>query len=185
MNTARADNTKSCIALIGFRGSGKTAVGRALGELLGGTHVDTDDLVVERALTTIAHLFKTEGEAGFRRRESDAISQIVARTPAVVSVGGGAILDEGNVRKLCRVATMVWLTAPAVILWHRIKADPATGTTRPALSERSGLEEVEQLLAERSPLYERAADLTFDASRKGPMEVARDIAVALGRLPAP
>ena len=180
MNLASSDDTKTCIALIGFRGSGKTAVGQALAALLGGTHVDTDDLVVERALTTIAHIFKTEGEAGFRRRESDAISQIVARTPAVVSVGGGAVLDEDNVRKLRSVAKVVWLTAPGVVLWQRIKADPATGTTRPALSERSGMEEVEQLLAERSPLYERAANLTIDASREKPVEVARKIADALG-----
>jgi len=172
------------IALIGFRGAGKTAVGHELAKRLGGTHVDTDDLIVERSLTTIARIFKTEGEAGFREHERDAVSQVVVRTPTVISVGGGAVLDETNVRRLRAVARMVWLTAPARVLWQRIKSDPSTGTTRPALSARSGEEEVEKLLEERRPFYEQAADLTVDTSGKTPCDLAEEILVALGRPPA-
>ena len=177
------DRQQRAIALIGFRGSGKTSVGRELAELLGGSHVDTDDLIVERALTTIARIFKEEGEAGFRQRECDAIAQIVLRTPTVISVGGGAVCIEENIRKLQSVATIVWLTAPVPVLWERINGDPATGTTRPALTKRPRPDEVERLLGDRSNLYERAAELKINTFRKKPIDIARVVAIPLDRMP--
>jgi shikimate kinase len=179
-----ASDDRPSIALIGFRGAGKTAVGHALAERLGGTHVDTDDLIVERSLMTITQIFKTEGEAGFREHERDAVAQVVVRTPTVISVGGGAVLDEINIRRLRAVARMVWLTAPARVLWQRIKSDPSTGTTRPALSGRSGEEEVEKLLEERGPLYEQAADFTVNTLGKEPSALAEEIVTILNLTPA-
>jgi len=169
------------IALIGYRGAGKTAVGRELAARLGGTHGDTDDLIVERSLMTIAQIFKTEGEAGFRRRERDALAQLVVRTPTILSVGGGAVLDDTNIERLRTVAMIVWLTAAPRVLWQRIRSDPSTGTTRPALSERSGEREVEEILVQRRPLYQRAAALTVDTGGKTPAAVAEEILTALGR----
>lgn len=177
------DTERRAIALIGSRGAGKTAVGRALAELIGGTHVDTDDLIVERALTTILRIFKEEGEAGFRQRECDAIAQIVLRTPDVISVGGGAVCVEDNVKKLRSVAKVVWLTAPVPVLWQRINGDPATGTTRPSLTKSRGRDEVEILLAQRSDLYRCAADVTVDTMGKTPAVIAGEVARALGLHP--
>lgn len=169
-----------CVALIGFRGSGKTTVGRAFAELLGGDCIDTDNLVVKAASRTIADIFAAEGESGFRNREADVIRQIVAAPPSVLTVGGGAVLDEGNVEALRSVATIVWLTAPATVLKRRIEADPATPASRPSLTSVGNVEEIERLLANREPYYRRAADLIVDTTNATPEQIAHEIAVRLG-----
>ncbi len=181
MTTARGKREKPSIALIGLRGSGKSAVGRELATLLGGQCVDIDELVVEAAGRSITAVFDQEGEPGFRRRERNAVAQVVAAAPAVISVGGGALLDENNVRTLKQVATLVWLTAPVEVLRQRVASDRTTADSRPPLTERAGLVELKQLLAERSPIYEHAADLTVDTEHRTPREVARAIAAALKR----
>jgi shikimate kinase len=166
------DNKNRCIALIGFRGCGKTTVGREIAKLIGGTHVDTDEVIAERAGHLIADIFETEGEAGFRRREADVVAQVFASPPDVVSVGGGAVLDEANIATIRAAATVVWLTAPPEVLFERISADPSTDATRPPLTDRPGLDEVKRLLAERNPLYARMADHMVDTSGRAPDEVA-------------
>ncbi len=176
MNSGNAHADKSCIALIGFRGSGKSAVAGELADLLGGEDVDTDKQIAEHAGCSITRIFENEGEPGFRRREAQAVAQVVADPPAVISLGGGAILDARNVAALKTVATIVFLAAPAEELWRRIAEDPATATLRPRLSRLVGLEEVRHLLTDRQPLYAAAADLTIDTSGKSPRQVAREIA---------
>ena len=170
---------RGCVALIGFRGSGKSVVGRALAELLGGCLVDTDDEIVKRAGKSIAEIFADEGEATFRRMERETVMRVMADGPAVVSVGGGAVLDPVNVKALRDAAVVVWLTAPAEVLWGRIASDPQTKASRPALTESSGIEEVERLLTQRTPLYESASDLTVETSGISPVEVAKSIAALL------
>ncbi|UCC31193.1 MAG: shikimate kinase [Phycisphaerales bacterium] len=182
MTVPGPDHEKPSIALIGLRGCGKSAVGRELADLLGGECVDTDELIVERAGKSIAAIFAEEGEAGFRCREREAIKHAVANAPSVIPVGGGAIVDENNVRMLRQVATLVWLTAPPDVLWQRIASDEASKRYRPSLTDRAGPEEVEHLLAERSPLYERAADLIIDTTQSTPRAVAEAIAAQLNRV---
>lgn len=177
----RGDSEKRSIALIGLRGSGKSTVGRELASLLSGQCVDTDRLVVETAGKSIARIFEEEGEAGFRRRERDAIMQAVTTPPAVISVGGGAVLLEQNVRALRQVATIVWLTAPVDVLWKRICTDTTAADSRPPLTEHVGRAELEMLESERSHIYEDAADLNVDTSNRTIQEVAHAIATALGR----
>jgi shikimate kinase/GNAT superfamily N-acetyltransferase len=166
---------KPTIALIGLRGCGKSMVGRQLAELRGGECVDTDEVVVRLAGKSVAAIFADEGEAGFRRRERKVIAQVVAAPPTVVSVGGGAVLDERNVEALRRVATLVWLTAPVEVLWQRVSADRNTATSRPSLTDRPGLKELEHLLAVRSAAYQRAADLVMDTAGRTPSQVAEEV----------
>jgi shikimate kinase len=175
---------KRSIALIGMRGCGKSTVGQHLAKLLGGECADTDEVVAQQAGQSIADIFVNEGEAGFRRRERHAIGHIVANPPAVIAVGGGAVLDDRNVEALRRVATVVWLTAPAGVLWERISSDDATKASRPPLTDRPGLAEVERLLSWRSPVYQRAADVALDTSGDTPEGIARDLATQLGLLGA-
>jgi shikimate kinase len=163
------------IALIGPRGAGKTTVGRELAGLAALSHMDTDELVVQGAGRSIADIFAEEGEAGFRQRESDAIREALAAGPTVISVGGGAVLDSCNVEALRASATVVWLTAPAEVLWRRTASDPATSASRPPLTPLSGRDEVEQLLVARAPLYQAAADFTIDTSDRRPLDIAQEI----------
>ena len=164
------------IALIGYRGCGKTVVGRALAAQLGGTSVDTDALVVERAGLSIALIFAEQGEARFRDYEAAALREALAARPAVVSLGGGAILREDNVQLLRTSAYVVWLTAPVAVLAARVMADEATAEQRPALTPAADVVlEVAQVLAQREPRYAAVADLVVDTVGRSPAEIARAI----------
>ena len=167
--------TKRSIALIGLRGSGKSTVGRELASLLDGDHPDTDELIVQRGGKSIAAIFAEEGEAGFRAHERRAIEEVTSAPPRVLSVGGGAVLDPANVASLEAVATLVWLTAEPEILWQRICSDPSTAESRPALTDRTGVSEMEQLLAERQATYAATAQIVVDTTREAPAELARII----------
>jgi shikimate kinase len=166
---------KNSIALIGLRGCGKTTVGRILARLLGGECVDTDEWIAQRAGRSIAEVFANEGEAGFRKRESQTVREVVEKPPAVISVGGGVVLHQQNVDALRAVAVLVWLTAPAEALYQRISTDPATASSRPPLTDQAGVEEVRRLLAERSPLYQRASDFQIETVDREPRAIAEEI----------
>jgi shikimate kinase len=99
------------MVLTGFMGTGKTAAGRVLSASLGFRFVDTDDLVRERAGMDIAVIFEREGEAGFRRREREAIASLAGREGLVIATGGGAVVDPENAAALRRLGPIVWLRA--------------------------------------------------------------------------
>lgn len=161
------------IALIGYRGSGKTAVGRELASLTGLPLVDTDELAIRRAGMSIAEIFDRQGEAEFRRLERAAIAHAVAGPPSIISVGGGAVLDDRNVAALKSSATVVWLTAPKSVLITRIRGDHTSPQSRPPLTDRPLEDEIEQLLLERTPFYREAADLVLDTAGHNPASVAQ------------
>jgi len=179
MTSKERQPEKRSIALIGLRGCGKSVVARELAKLLGREQVDTDELVVARAGKSIAAIFADDGEAAFRQLEKAALIEVAHPPPAVISVGGGAVTDRENIDNLRATATLVWLTAPAEVLWQRIASDPTTASTRPRLTDETGLAEVQQLLAQRSPLYEQASDLTIETTEQTPLDVAEAIVAAL------
>jgi shikimate kinase len=155
---------KANLVLIGYRGAGKTSVGREVARRLGYRFVDTDDLIVIEAGLPIARIFERDGEAGFRDRETEAIRQVAASERAVISVGGGGILRDENVSLLRGSGRLVWLTAPAEVLWSRIAVDTKSGEQRPPLTEHRGLDEVKNVLADREARYQAAADASVDAT---------------------
>ena len=172
MQDSRIQNS---VALIGMRGSGKSVVGRILSALLGVQHIDTDEVIVQQQGKTIAEIFAGEGESGFRKYECDVIQKMSTDPPVVISVGGGAILDKKNVEHLRSIATVVWLTAEADVLWQRISSDEKTTQSRPALTNLTGLDEIKQLLQDRSLRYEQACTYSIDTTNKKPEQVAQEI----------
>ncbi len=168
-----------CIVLIGVRGAGKSTVGRALAQRLGTRHEDTDQLIEQLAGESIAQIFIEEGESAFRRREREVIAQCAARLSAVLSVGGGAVLDERNVADLRRAGIVVWLTAPPAELRARLRADAATRHSRPPLTDSDTVEELESVFARRTPYYERAAHLVVATGGKSVDEVVEEILACL------
>ncbi len=170
---------KPCIALIGYRGCGKTVVGRLLAGRLGGSFLDTDELIVDRAGRSIADIFEQEGEPGFRDRESETIREAIERRPTVLSLGGGAVLRPAHIDRIRAAATVFYLSAPPEVLFQRICKDAKTADSRPPLTDREGIEEVRRLLPERDPLYRRAAHQIIDVSRITPPEVVERILSAL------
>lgn len=154
------------IVLIGFRGTGKTEVGRLLARLTGLPFFDTDTLIEEQAGRTVHEIFTREGEEGFRLRERGVIARLPAG-PSVISTGGGAILDPGNVAALRRGSTVFLLEADEAAIERRI-----AGSTRPPLTARPLRQEIRELLDLRRPLYTAAADFCIDTTTKSPNEVA-------------
>ena len=164
------------IVLMGFMGTGKSEVGRRLAQRLGRAFVDTDQLVEERAGKRVAAIFAEDGETVFRTLERDAVADAVGRGGAIVSVGGGAVLDPENLRRLREAGLLVYLTARPEVILRRI----GNAASRPLLKDDPHAA-VSRLLAERGPIYAAAADVTVDTSERSAAEVVEEIQLALGR----
>ena len=148
--------------LIGYRGSGKTSVARAVAAQLPGTRVcDTDTLIEEALGMPISRCFAERGEAHFRSVEGRVLKEVIASLRAgeraVVATGGGVVVTPENIELMREAGLVVWLVADAETLRGRIESDGEAGQGRPALRGVSSGAEVEELLREREPLYRRAA----------------------------
>lgn len=163
------------ITLIGYRGCGKTTVARQLARLLEWEHVDADEEIERVAGRTIRQIFAESGEPEFRARERDVMAGLLRRNRIVVSAGGGSVLDERTRADMRAAGPVVWLTAKPETLWRRIQRDEATAEQRPDLTATGGRAEVEQLLAERQPLYEQCARLVVDTDELPGDAIARSI----------
>jgi shikimate kinase len=170
------------IVLVGYRGAGKTTVGRLLAAELARPFIDTDALIVQVTGRKIARIFADGGEAEFRREEAGAIARAVLAPPAVIAAGGGALEDRANIDLLKCCGRIVWLKADPAVLRERILNDPHTGSDRPPLEGASAVDEIEALLARREPLYQKSADIVVDASGHMPEELVAEIRTRLGAL---
>jgi shikimate kinase len=159
--------------LIGYRGAGKTTVGKLLAEKLGWDFVDADALLEQHAGRSIREIFAEEGEAGFRSREATLLEELCRLEEHVIATGGGVVLTEENRARL-QHGSVVWLQAPADVLWQRLQVDPATSEQRPDLAQ-GGLAEIEELLAARIQLYEMCQQFTIDAAAETPEQIADTI----------
>lgn len=167
------------VVLIGFRCTGKTAVGRLLAERLGMEFVDSDDRVAEQAGMSVQELFASEGEGAFRRREAEAIREAVRGGRRVVATGGGAVLRYRTVARIRREGVVVLLEGSVTTIAARMRADPRTASLRPRLASGTIEEEVEALLARRAPVYRRAADVRVSTEGRSVQEVVEDVMRAL------
>jgi shikimate kinase len=162
------------ICLIGYRGSGKTTVGRKLADQLWQTFVDVDERLVQQAGKSIKDIFEQDGEARFRELESSVIKDVSALTEHVIALGGGSLLREEN-RKTLRDAGMrlIYLKCEAEELHRRIHSDPATAANRPSLTQLGGgIEEIRKLLDEREPIYREMMHAELDVTHLTPDEAA-------------
>ena len=167
------------IVLVGPMGAGKTTLGKALAARLGCAFVDVDARIEADHGQSIPALFAAEGEAGFRRRESDTLRAVLAGAPGVVATGGGAVLDAGNRAAMRAAGTVVYLTVDPTIQLARLRGD----TDRPLLQTADPEATMRRLMDERYPVYAEA-DLTVH-SHESPHEVVVDdvIAAVLDYLP--
>ncbi len=169
---------KTNVALIGFMGTGKTAVGKALATRLGLEFVETDDLIEQAAGKPIPDIFRDSGEIGFRELEIEVTQWAAEGTGRVIACGGGAVLNKINIDRLRETSRTVYLTASPAAVLRRTSADP---TERPLLKVDDPKQRVKELMAERRPFYERAADITVNTSRLTAEGVADEIVRALNQ----
>lgn len=160
------------IVLIGYRGTGKTAVGEKLAEKLNRRLVRTDELIIEKAGMSIPEIVESQGWNAFRDMESEVAEEVGKMDNCIIDTGGGIILRKINAKNLKRKGMLILLKADVKTIINRIKDDKE----RPSLtSSKSFTEEVEEVLKDRSKKYEEAADHVIDTSRLTVDEVANRI----------
>jgi len=161
------------LVLIGYRGTGKSTVAALLGARLGREVVNLDAEIARRAGRSIPEIVAAHGWPHFRDLESAVTEEVSARDNLIIDAGGGVILRGKNVENLRRSGTLFWLRASVPVIVARIEG----GTERPPLTEgKSFTDEVAEVLRERTPLYEAAADYRIDTDALSPEEVAGAVA---------
>ena len=157
------------VFLVGMMGAGKTTIGRGLAKELGREFIDLDLALEARCGVPVAVIFDIEGEAGFRKRETQLLDELSRQPGIVLATGGGAILAAQNRGYLKERGSVVYLRAEADELYRRLARDKQ----RPLLQTADPRARITELLALRKPLYEEVAHLNFDT---GAMPVAQAVA---------
>ncbi len=158
------------IALTGFMGTGKSAVGRYLAKRLGYSYIDVDHEIERSKGMRITDIFKTYGEEAFRDMESETIAKVVRHTNAVISTGGGAVMRQENLDRLRERCIIVCLKASPETILSRVK----NNKDRPLLDTADPMTRIKELLRQREPYYQRA-DITIQTDGLSPSEVVEHI----------
>jgi shikimate kinase len=172
---SRADNDGMTLFLIGYRGCGKSTVGRRLANELWCKFHDTDAEIVARAGKSITDIFKQDGEAAFRKLEEAVVADACKLADHVIALGGGAVLSDANRAAIAASgARVIYLKCDPAVMRQRISDDRGSAENRPPLTEFGGsLQEVQKLSAEREPLYRQIATKEVDVTNLSAEEATR------------
>lgn len=163
------------LVLIGYRATGKSSVGRGCAVRLGYDFVDTDELVEQVAGEKISSIVAQEGWEVFRELEKKAVAQASRGERTVIATGGGVVINKYNINMLSANGFLVWLTASPEFIASRLGADQAQIISRPALSGADAVSEIDQVLAQREPLYRGAAHAIVSTQGRGIGEVTDQV----------
>lgn len=154
------------VVLIGYRGSGKSSVGRKLADRMWRPFVDIDEIIARNAGQSIKEIFENGGEQRFRDLETQAIRSALEGEEKVISLGGGSVLrDENRSMLVARTGHRIYLRCEPEELHKRIHSDPDTAANRPALTHLGGgIDEIRILLAQREPLYREVMTAELDVT---------------------
>ena len=153
---------KTNIALIGFMGVGKTAVGQVLAEKLDRKFFEMDLLIEQKAGKSIPEIFQQDGEIAFRELEIEVTKEIAREKYSVIACGGGIVLNKINIDRLREGAVVVYLTASPRVILKRVSSEEGQ---RPLLEVDNPSLAIRELLKFRKPFYERAADIIVNTSK--------------------
>ncbi len=167
---------KTTIALIGFMGTGKTAVGRLLAKKLGRKFIELDSLIEQKAGKSIPEIFQQDGEIAFRELEIEVTKEVARKKNTVIACGGGIILNKINIDRLREGGIIVYLTASPRAILKRVANEKGQ---RPLLEVDDPTLTIRNLQKFRKPFYERAADVTISTSKLDIDAVAEQIIAKL------
>jgi shikimate kinase len=158
------------IVLIGMMGSGKTTIGKLLGEKLTLRSIDIDVIIEQNEKRTVSEIFQNEGEKYFRNIERETIKKIFTNKDLIISLGGGAFEDQLTQELLLKNSTVIYLkTSPNVIL-ERIK----NNTNRPLLKNQMTVEKIQSIILQRQKNYE-LANITILTDNKNTDKIVEEI----------
>jgi shikimate kinase len=161
------------LALVGYRGTGKSTVGRIVASRVDRPFLDVDSEIEARAGRSIAAIFAEWGEPAFRDWEERTLRELAVRYPgAVLATGGGAVLRPANRRLLADFGLVIWLQAEPAELARRLQADLDIGSRRPSLTPAGTIAEIAHVLDSRRTLYHEVADASIDTLGRTPGEIA-------------
>jgi shikimate kinase len=163
------------IYLIGYRAVGKSSVGRSLASTLNRPFIDTDSELSEQAGMTISEYVHKMGWSAFRDLERTILQQISNRDSQVVATGGGVVLEPQNVRSMRETGTLVWLKASPQTIKERLLNDQQSEQNRPALSSKGTVNEIEEILTQRTPYYEQAMNFSIVTDGLSIAEICADL----------
>ncbi len=170
---------KTNIALIGFMGTGKTAVAKVLAQKLDKEYIELDAIITNKAGKSIDKIFRQDGEIRFRELEIEATKEIAHKKNAIIACGGGIVLNTINIDRLRTESVIICLTASPTVVLKRTSSEK---DTRPLLKVSDRLQQIKTLLKNRQPFYRRAADITINTSGLTIASVADKILEALENL---
>lgn len=160
------------VVLVGYRGTGKSAVSQRLADRLGLRVVSMDAELQGIAGKSIPEIVQEIGWPGFRDLEEQVVARFAAQDGQVLDCGGGVIEREANFERLRAAGPVVWLKASTATIVHRIQGD----TQRPSLTgAKSFTDEVEEVLQRRTPLYRRIAHYEVDTDGRAVADIAAEI----------
>ena len=169
------------IILTGFRATGKSLVGRALAAALGYAFVDTDLIISQREGALICDMVARHGWPYFRGLERQVLTECSNMRQTVVATGGGAIEHATEWAELRRCCYVVWLEAPAEVIYQRMQADEKTKEQRPRLTDNPPILEIQDVLARRTPMYAAGSDLQLATANHNAEELVVTITDHLRR----
>lgn len=164
------------VVLIGYRGTGKSSVGKVLAARLDRPLLSTDAEIVRLAGQTIPAIVEQHGWEYFRDLESKVCQELAGQNGLIIDTGGGAILRSQNVDVLKQTGKLFWLTASVETIAKRIESD----TQRPSLTgTKSFIDEIQDVLQDRLPKYQAAADYVIETEGRSLSQVADEILARL------
>ncbi len=175
MNEPVMDEARGNIFLVGMMGAGKTTIGRLLASFLKKTFYDSDREIQKRTGVSIPLIFEIEGEAGFRKRETEMLSELVKTRNIVLATGGGAVLSAQNREMLKQSGTVIYLRATVDDLWRRTRQDK----NRPLLQTQDPRTKLAELYTQRDPLYRETAHIIVESGKRSARHLAQLLAQQL------
>jgi len=164
------------VVLIGYRGTGKSTVGKIVAARLGRPVVSTDAEIVRITGQGIPEIVAERGWDYFRDLESQVCQELAQRDELVIDTGGGAVLRPQNSEALKKSGVLFWLTASVDTIAKRIGPD----TQRPSLTgTKSFVDEIQDVLRERTPRYQAVADHIIATDGRSVMQIADEILARL------
>lgn len=164
-------NDHGNIFLVGLMGAGKTTIGKSLANRLDKAFIDSDHEIQKRTGVNIPVIFDIEGEAGFRKRESEILRELVKLENIVLATGGGAVLDKENRELLKQNGTVVYLRATVDDLWRRTRHDK----NRPLLQTPDPHAKLCELYTQRDPIYCETAHIIVETGKQSAHSLVQQI----------